>query len=131
MKKSVLSELAPKPLGPYSQAIAVDSWLFLSGQIPMIPETGEIVSGDITAQTERVLQNIKAVLHAHQMDFQHIVKASIFLKNMECFSSVNAVYSKYFKKPFPARSCVEVSGLPKGVDVEIEAIAFSNPSSRV
>lgn len=129
MKKSILSELAPQPLGPYSQAIAVGSWLFLSGQIPMIPETGEVISGDITAQTERVMKNIKEILHAHQMDFQHIVKVGIFLKNMEHFSAVNAIYGKYFQEPFPARFCVEVSELPKRVDIEIEATAFSTPST--
>ena len=123
MKKSVFSSSAPKPVGSYSQAIAVGSWLFLSGQIPIDPHTEKIISGDIISQTERVMQNIQAVLEAHNMNFSHVVKAGIFLKNMDYFSSVNKVYSRYFKEPFPARSCVAVQELPKGVDIEIEVIA--------
>ena len=123
MKKSIFSTAAPKPVGPYSQAIAVGSWLFLSGQIPIDPHTEKIISGDIVSQTKRVMQNIQAVLEAHNMNFSHVVKAGVFLKNMDHFSSVNEVYSRYFKEPFPARSCVAVQELPKGVDVEIEIIA--------
>jgi 2-iminobutanoate/2-iminopropanoate deaminase len=123
MKKSVFSPSAPKPVGSYSQAIAIGSFLFLSGQIPIDPDTEKIISGDIVSQTERVMQNIQAVLKAHDMDFSHVVKAGIFLKNMDHFSSVNEVYSQYFKEPFPARSCVAVRELPKGVDIEIEVIA--------
>ena len=123
MKKSVFSPSAPKPVGSYSQAIATGSFLFLSGQIPIDPDTEKIISGDIVSQTERVMQNIQAVLKAHDMDFSHVVKAGIFLKNMDHFSSVNEVYSRYFKEPFPARSCVAVRELPKGVDIEIEVIA--------
>lgn len=123
MKKSVFSASAPKPVGSYSQAVSVGSWLFLSGQIPINPQTEEIISGDIVSQTGRVMQNIQAVLEAHKMNFSHVVKAGLFLKNMDHFSAVNAVYSRYFKKPFPARSCVAVRELPKGVDIEIEVIA--------
>ncbi len=123
-KRSVNSPSAPPPLGPYSQAVAVGPWLFLSGQIPLVPETGKIIKGDIALQTERVMRNIEAVLKANNMDFGHIVKAGIFLKNMEDFSSVNKVYSRFFTKPFPARSCVAVQDLPKGVDMEIEMLAY-------
>lgn len=123
MKKPVFISSAPKPVGPYSQAVAVGSWLFLSGQIPIDPDTEQMISGDIVSQTERVMQNIQAVLKAHNMSFNHVVKVSIFLKNMDHFSSVNEVYSRYFTKPFPARSCVAVRELPKGVDIEIEVIA--------
>ena len=125
MKKEVLSSLAPRPVGSYSQAVAVGSWLFLSGQIPLDPETGQMVSGDIALQTERVMENIKEVLTANGMNFTHVVKAGIFLKSMNDFSVVNEVYSRYFEKPFPARSCVAVNGLPKDSDIEIEMIAFS------
>ena len=123
LSRRALSLGGPKPVGAYSQAIAVGPWLFLSGQIPLIPETGEIVKGDIIPQTERVMKNIQMVLLANHMDFDNVVKAGIFLKNMGHFSAVNEVYSRYFKKPFPARSCVAVQDLPKGVDIEIEAIA--------
>lgn len=124
MKKEVLSLLAPKPVGAYSQAVSVGSWMFLSGQIPIDPQTEQLISGSIAVQTERVMENIKMVLKENKMDFNHVVKAGIFLVNMKDFSSVNEVYSKYFAKPFPARSCVAVRELPKGVDIEIEVIAF-------
>jgi len=114
----------PEPVGAYSQAVFAGPWLFLSGQIPIIPETGKIVSGNIVSQTERVMNNIEAVLKANNMSFNNVVKTSVFLKNMDHFSSFNAVYSRYFKKPFPTRSCVAVLELPKGVDIEIETIAF-------
>ncbi len=126
MKKEVLSSLAPQPVGSYSQAVTVGPWFFLSGQIPLVPETGEMISGDIAVQTERVMKNIKAVLEAHRMSFNHVVKTGIFLKNMDDFAVVNEVYSRYFEKPFPARSCVAVSELPKSSNIEIEVIAFSN-----
>ena len=124
MKKTIFSLLAPKPVGSYSQAIAVGPWLFLSGQIPIDPNTEKLISGDIISQTERVMKNVQAVLEANQMDFYDVVKVGIFLTNMDHFSSVNTVYSQYFKTPFPARSCVAVQALPKGVDIEIEMIAY-------
>ena len=114
----------PQPVGAYSPAISVGPWLFLSGQIPLIPETGEVMKGDIISQAERVMKNIEVVLLANSMSFDNVVKAGIFLKNMDHFSAVNEVYSRYFKKPFPARSCVAVQDLPKGADVEIEVIAY-------
>ncbi len=114
-----------KPVGPYSQAVVAGPWLFLSGQIPIDPKTGQLVVGDITVQTERVMKNIGAVLRDYDRGFHHIVKVGIFLKDMEHFSSVNEVYKKYFKEPFPARSCMAVKGLPKGADIEIEVTAFS------
>ena len=114
-----------KTLGPYSQALVAGPWLFLSGQIPIDPKTGQLVLGDITIQTERVMQNIGAILRDYGRDFHHVVKAGIFLKDMDHFASVNEVYKKYFKEPFPARFCVAVKDLPKGADIEIEVIAFS------
>ena len=123
-KKSVFTPLAPKPVGPYSQAVSVGPWLFLSGQIPLDPETGNIVPGDISIQTGRVLQNMRVVLKSAGMDFCHVVKVNIFLTNMDHFVAVNEVYNRSFEEPFPARSCVAVAELPKGVDVEMEATAF-------
>lgn len=124
MKKEVLSLAAPKPVGAYSQAVTVGPWMFLSGQIPIDPQTEQLISGDIISQTTRVMENIRMVLKANDMDFSHVVKVGVFLVNMDDFSSVNEVYSRYFEKPFPARSCVAVRELPKGVDIEIEVIAF-------
>ena len=124
VKQAVFSKLAPHPVGPYSQAVFAGPFLFLSGQIPLDPENQKLLTGDIRSQTERVMKNIKAVLQAAQMDFFHVIKTSIFLKEMNHFSVVNDVYGKYFTEPFPARSCVAVQELPKGADIEIELIAF-------
>ncbi len=114
---------APEPVGPYSQALAVGDFLFCSGQIPLDAETGELIQGSIEEQTKKVMENIQAVLEAAGLSFNHIVKCGIFLTNMDEFAQVNSVYSRYFSNEPPARSCVEVSRLPKGVDVEIEVIA--------
>lgn len=123
MKKIVLSTDAPKPIGPYSQAVEVDGWLFCSGQIPLNPRTGEVLKGSIAEQTKLVMSNIDAVLRAANSSFSEVVKTTIFLKSMNDFPNVNEVYSSYFESNPPARSTVEVSGLPKGVDIEIEVIA--------
>ena len=114
---------APAPVGPYSQAIAVDNLLFCSGQIPLDAKSGEIVRGSITEQTKKVMENIQAVLEAAGVGFNHVIKCGIFLRNMDDFSEVNEVYASYFGDIPPARSCVEVPRLPKEVDVEIEVIA--------
>lgn len=124
MKKALFSEKAPKPVGAYSQAIAIDNWLFLSGQIPLDPETNKIITGDIKAQTQQIFKNINAVLQSHKMDFSNVIKATIFLTNSEDFLAVDTVYSSFFKTPFPARSCVTVKALPKSVNVEIEVTAY-------
>lgn len=114
---------APAAIGPYSQAIRVEGkFLFLSGQIPLTP-AGEIVGGSITSQTLQVMENIKAVLAEAGIGFENIVKTTIFLSSMDHFSAVNEVYGRAFEKDPPARSTVAVAGLPRGVDVEIEAIA--------
>ena len=123
-KKNIFSPLAPKPVGPYSQAVFAGPFLFLSGQIPIEPESQKLLTGDIQLQTKRVMKNIQAVLQAAQMDFSHVIKTSIFLKDMNHFPIVNEVYSQYFSEPFPARSCVGVQELPKGADMEMELIAF-------
>ncbi len=124
MKKVILSQKAPQPIGSYSQALWLEPFLFLSGQIPMDSQTKELVRGEIALQTKKVMENIDAVLQSAGMNFQHIIKTTIYLVKMKDFSIVNEVYSMYFTPPFPARSCVAVSELPKGVGIEIEAIAF-------
>ena len=123
MKKIISTDEAPWAIGPYSQAVRSRNLLFCSGQIPLDPKSGEIVSGDIAAQTRRVLDNIAAVLRAEGLTFDNVVKTTIFLTDLRDFQTVNEVYSSYFKQQPPARSTVQVSALPKGARVEIEAIA--------
>ncbi len=121
--KPVFSAEAPAPIGPYSQAIDAGKELFCSGQIALDPKTGEVVPGDISAQTGQVLKNLGAVLEAGGFDYNEVVKTTIFLIDMNDFAAVNAVYGKYFEATKPARSTVAVAGLPKGARVEIDAIA--------
>ena len=120
--KVISTEKAPAAIGPYSQAIMVDGVLFTSGQIPLKPATGSVAGSDIETQTEQVMRNLSAVLKEAGMDFENVVKTTCFIANMEYFSSFNQIYSKYFVSK-PARSCVEVSRLPKNVLVEVELIA--------
>jgi len=124
MKKVIQTEKAPKPIGPYSQAIQVGNLIFLSGQIPIHPVTGEVVTGDVGKQTRQVLDNIKGVLESQGLGMENVVKATVFLTDIGTFSQMNEVYGTYFSSSPPARSTVEVSGLAKGVNVEIEAIAW-------
>jgi 2-iminobutanoate/2-iminopropanoate deaminase len=117
---------APLPVGPYNQAIAVSAnsqLIYLAGQIPLNPHTGKVEEGDITIQTERVLQNIKGVLTAAGAEFSDVIKTTVFLADMSDFAAMNAVYAQYFLDPAPARSCVQVAKLPLNVAVEIECIA--------
>ena len=123
MKKIISTNEAPGAIGPYSQAVRVGNFLFCSGQIPLDPKSGEIVSGDIAAQTRRVLDNIAAVLRADGLSFDNVVKTTIFLTDLEDFQTVNEIYGSYFEHDPPARSTVQVSGLPKGAKIEIDAIA--------
>lgn len=123
MKKVIETTNAPAPVGPYSQALEVDGTLYCSGQIPIIPETGEILTGEITEQAKQVMKNAEAVLKEADYSWGDIIKASIFLTDLGDFQKVNAVYASYLSAPFPARSCVQVSALPKGVNVEIEFLA--------
>ncbi len=126
MSRTVIhSDDAPKAIGPYSQAIQVTAGttMFLSGQIPLDPKTGEIVQGDVVAQTERVMKNLEAVLKAAGHDFSHVVRCGIFLQDLADFAKVNEVYGRYFPSNPPARATVQVAGLPRGVKVEIDAIA--------
>jgi 2-iminobutanoate/2-iminopropanoate deaminase len=123
VRQAVSSPEAPKAIGPYSQAIRAGNLLFLSGQIPLDPATGDLVDGDITGQTERVLQNISAVLKAGGASFANVVRTTVFLADMNEFAAMNAVYGKFVVDPPPARSTVQVSRLPKDVRVEIDVIA--------
>lgn len=124
MKRIIHTEKAPAALGPYSQAIEVNGTLFVSGQIPFIPETMSLVSDDIQDQTKQSLENIKAILEAAGYTFKNVIKATVFIKNMEDFALMNEVYNEYLGNIKPARACVEVARLPKDVKVEIEVIAI-------
>jgi 2-iminobutanoate/2-iminopropanoate deaminase len=121
--KIISTNAAPAAIGPYSQAVMVDGLLFASGQIPLLPETGAVVSGGIKEQTEQVMRNIAAVLTAAGTDFSKVVKATCFLTSMDNFAAFNEVYAQYFTVNKPARSCVAVSALPRGVLVEVEVVA--------
>jgi 2-iminobutanoate/2-iminopropanoate deaminase len=123
MKKVINTNNAPAPIGPYSQAIAAGNFVFVSGQIPMDPSTGDIVSENVKAETKQVMENIKAILSEAGLGFDHIVKTSIFLTDMQTFAQVNEVYGSYFTSQFPARETIQVSALPKNVNVEISVIA--------
>ena len=125
MKQTVQTEQAPKAIGPYSQAIKANGFVFASGQIPIIPETGEFVAGGITEQTEQVIKNLSRVLEAAGSGLDRVVKTTVFLADMEEFVAMNEVYGKYFSEAPPARATVEAAGLPRGARVEIEAIALS------
>lgn len=123
MKRVVSTEKAPAAIGPYSQAIQSGELLFMSGQIPLDPKTGNLVTGDIEAETRRVMDNLGAVLAAAGAKFENLVKTTIYLTDLGDFAAVNRVYASYFSLDPPARATVQVSALPKGARVEIEAIA--------
>lgn len=123
MKQAVSSPDAPKAIGPYSQAVRVGQLLFVSGQVPLDPATGEIVAGDIAAQTRRVFDNLAAVLKAGGRSFNDVVRTTVFLADMNDFAEVNKVYGSYFSEPYPARATVQVARLPKDARVEIDVIA--------
>jgi 2-iminobutanoate/2-iminopropanoate deaminase len=122
-KKIILTDQAPAPIGPYSQAVSVGDLVFLSGQIPLDPKTGELVDDNIEDATNRVLQNIRAVLEAEGLSFAHVVKTTVFMRDLALFPRMNAVYATVFADRPPARSTVQAAALPKGVSVEIEVIA--------
>lgn len=121
--KIISTPLAPEAIGPYSQAIEANGTLYISGQIPLNPETMNVISDNITEQTHQCLKNIEAILHAAGYTLNHVVKCGIFLNNMTDFSEVNEIYGQYFNEQKPARSCVQVARLPRDVKIEIEAIA--------
>ena len=123
MRQAVSTPSAPQAIGPYSQGIRAGSLLFVSGQVPIDPATGQIISGDIAAQTHRVFQNIGEILKAGGASFDHVVRTTVFLADMNDFAAMNDVYATYFTSPAPARATVEVSRLPKDARVEIDVIA--------
>ena len=123
MKKIISTDRAPKAIGPYSQAVVMNGFAFLSGQIPLDPSTNQLIEGDIAAQTERVLENLKSVLEACGSSFEKVVKTTVFLKDMGEFAKMNEVYGRYFAANAPARATVEAARLPRDVRVEIECIA--------
>ena len=123
MKDVVLTDKGPKPIGPYSQAIKAGGFLFASGQVALDPHSNEFLPGDVRQQTERVLENIKGILEAGGVSLHHVVKTTVFLKDMNDFAAMNEVYGKYFTVAPPARSTVQVARLPKDALVEIEVVA--------
>ena len=123
MAKIINTENAPAPIGPYNQAVRTGNLLFVSGQVPFIAETMELITDSVEAETHQVMKNLKAILNKAGLDFSNIVKASIFCKDLNDFVRINEVYGSYFKENYPARECVEVSRLPKDVNVEISVIA--------
>ncbi len=126
MKQMINTEHAPKAIGVYSQAIKSGNWVFISGQIPLVPATGEIVAGEFKARVRRVFDNISSVAEAAHGDLSQIVKLTVYLISMENFAEVNEVMQEYFKPPYPARAVIAVAALPKGVDIEIDAILMLN-----
>ena len=124
MKEVIFTDEAPKPVGPYSQAIKAGDFLFIAGQIPLDPETGTLVEGSFQDKVRRVLENIKAIVEAGGGSLDDIVKVTVYLKDIDKYSEFNEVYSEYFKDSKPSRVVVGVSNLPKGVDLEVEAMAY-------
>ena len=122
-KKIIRPAKSPAAVGPYNHAVRAGDLLFCAGQIPIDPTTGNLVSGNIQVQTERVLQNVRAILEDQKLSFAHVVKSTVFLTNLADFAGMNEVYAKHFTSDFPARSTIQVFALPKGASVEIEVIA--------
>jgi 2-iminobutanoate/2-iminopropanoate deaminase len=122
-KTIVATDLAPAAVGPYSQGVAVDGWVWTCGQVALDPASGEIVGEDAAAQADRALRNLEAILQAAGSDLARVVRTTVYLVSMDDFAAVNEVYARFFREAFPARSCVEVSRLPKGALVEIDAVA--------
>ena len=129
-KRVIQTEKGPKAIGPYSQAVQAGNLVFLSGQIPIDPKTGELIKGDIRQQTQQVLENMKGILESQKLGMEDVIKTTIFLKDMGDFSQVNEVYATYFPSSPPARSTVEVAKLPRDVDIEIEAIALTHDANK-
>jgi 2-iminobutanoate/2-iminopropanoate deaminase len=125
MREVISTPDAPKAIGPYSQAIKAGGFVFTAGQVAFDPATGQVVAGDVSAQTERVMQNLAAILHAAGSSFAEVVRCTVFLKSMNDFAAMNEVYGRYFPAAPPARSTVEVARLPKDVLVEIDVIALA------
>lgn len=122
-RKTIRTDHAPAAVGPYSQAVVLDGWVYTAGQVALNPETGKLVGSDAAMQADRVLQNIEAILKASASGLDRVVRTTVYLVDMGDFAAVNEIYARYFSEPYPARACVEVSGLPLGALVEIDAIA--------
>lgn len=122
-KQIIKPSKSPAAVGPYNHAIRAGDLLFCAGQIPIEPGSGDLVKGDIKVQTQRVLENVKAILEDQKLTFAHVVKSTVFLTNLADFAGMNEVYAKYFTADFPARSTIQVAALPKGANVEIEVVA--------
>lgn len=122
-RQAISSDKAPRAIGPYSQAISTGSLLFVSGQIPLDPSSGTMVEGDIAAQTRQVFANLEAILHEAGASFDHVVRTTVYLADMNDFAAVNEIYGTYFSPPFPARATVQAARLPKDARVEIDVIA--------
>ncbi|MCX8160437.1 MAG: RidA family protein [Candidatus Saccharicenans sp.] len=127
MKKAINTDRAPRAIGPYSQAIKSNGFIFVSGQIPLDPVRGEIAGASIEEQTHQVLKNIQAILEAAGSSMSEVVKATVYLADLNDFSRMNAVYAQYFPEPFPARAAFQVARLPRDVKIEIEVVATSAP----
>jgi len=125
-KRAIKTEDAPAAIGPYEQAIRIGDFLYTSGQIAMDPQTGEMVSGDIKVETDRVLKNLQAILKAEGMSLNNVIKTTVYLEDIGNFSQMNQVYESFFSTSKPARSCVQAAALPKGAQVEIDIIAIAN-----
>jgi 2-iminobutanoate/2-iminopropanoate deaminase len=125
MKKIVRPPQAAPPVGPYNHAVRAGNLLFCAGQIPIDPASGSMVTGDIKAQTERVLENVKLILESEGLSFEHVVKSTVFLVDLNDFAAMNEVYARYFQKDYPARSTIQVAALPRAARVEIEVIAYA------
>ena len=125
MKKEIIqTDQAPAAIGPYSQAVRLDRLVFVSGQIPIDPGSGELITGNIRLQTRQVMNNLKAVLTAAGSSLDKVLKTTLYITHLQDFTQINEVYGEFFTTHPPARACVEVSALPKGVDIEVEAVAF-------
>jgi 2-iminobutanoate/2-iminopropanoate deaminase len=122
-RQAVASPNAPKAIGPYSAALRAGGWLFVSGQVPLVPETGAMLDGDIAAQTRRVLQNIGALLESGGLSFAHVARTTVYLADMNDFAAMNDVYRTFFSEPYPARSTVQAARLPRDARIEIDVIA--------
>ena len=124
MKKQIATNDAPQAIGPYSQAVAVDKWLYLSGQIGLDPASGQLVAGGVVVEAKQVLANLRAVLAAGGATFDNVLRTTIYLVDLNDFAKVNEIYAEHFKAPFPARATVGVASLPRGARVEIDAVAL-------
>ena len=126
IKRTIQTEQAPAAIGPYSQAIRIGDFLYTSGQIALDPESGMFLSGEIEEETEQTLKNISAILQAGGVNFENVIKTTVYLSDLNDFTRMNQVYEKYFSKNKPARACVQVAALPKGAKIEIDAIATNS-----